>query len=85
MYMKTKHKMSLIPQVPPATGRKATKGVQVPILEPGGGLAGSIAPQRVEAVKAIEADCRAPIGELLFDTGMQAIAAETISKGFRKG
>ena len=44
---------------------KAKKAVQVPIRAPGGGLAGSIAPERVEAVKAIEADYRARIGELV--------------------
>jgi len=44
---------------------KAKKAVQVPIRAPGGGLAGSIALESVEAVKAIEADYRARIGELV--------------------
>jgi hypothetical protein len=41
------------------------KTAQVPILSPGGGLAGSIAPANVDAVKAIVADYRARMKEVV--------------------
>ena len=49
---------------------KAKKAMQVPIRAPGGGLVGSIAPERVEAVKAIEGDYRVRIGQLVAAAAM---------------
>jgi hypothetical protein len=49
---------------------KAKKTVQVPILAPGGGLTVSIPPANQEAVKAIVADYRARINEVVASAGL---------------
>jgi len=49
---------------------KAKKTVQVPILAPGGGLTVSIPPANLEAVKAVVADYRARIKEVVAAAGL---------------
>ncbi len=49
---------------------KAKKTVQVPILAPGGGLTVSIAPANQEAVKAVVADYRGRLKEVVASAGM---------------
>lgn len=73
-----------LPPNPPAVDAvikacgKAKKTVQIPILAPGGGLTLSIPPANLDAVKAVNADFRARIDEIVAAAAMPHILPPTV-------